>query len=48
MSLSFEDEDLPVDPKVRHFKEVLSRRTEDQKIDLLHEAFDNLRTEFNG
>lgn len=43
-----EDEDLVIDPKLRHLNEVKSRRTVEQQTMLLREAFNNLREELNG
>lgn len=44
----FVDEEEDTNPKERHRKEVLSRRTEDQKTALIREALKNLREELNG
>lgn len=41
----FEEQEEVIDPKTRHLKEVLSRRSEEERHLLIHQALDKLREE---
>lgn len=48
MDDEYENEDQKVDVKQRHLEELKSRRTEEERLIILHRALEKLKEELNG